>query len=602
MLYAAFVLFKNMKRRKEITKENAILEKENRFYDEENKRAFNEISAIRDIIASANMGTWRIELLDGKEPKLYTDGTMKMLLGMTDSDSTPEESYKEWFNNIAPEAVASVFESVEKMKRGSFDENTYLWNHPTKGLRYVRCGGTAKKIDGGFLLGGYHYDVDEAVREDIAKVVMLQDALNEKNDFYNTLGTLAGIYNSLHVIDLIDNSIVEFSSSERYKDVVNHDLGAKEKVAMAISILSTDECRERALEFTDLDTLADRMQNKKYIVTQLVSRRIGWYVASFIAMETDIFGRPTKVVLTTQSIEEEKKHEEKLIHRTRTDELTGLLNRRAYDEDVYEHNAIPDKDNYVSMSLDVNGLKIINDSLGHAAGDELLVGASECMKKCLGAYGNIYRTGGDEFVAILHCESNKLKEVLDYFEVTMNNWSGKKVGSLSISYGYISSSEEPNMSVRELSAIADKRMYEAKSEHYRKKGVDRRGRQDAHRALCELYSKILKINITDNTFHVITMDDAEIIAERDRGGSLSQWLSSFGASGQIYPDDLQEFLNKTDIEYLRDYFAANNKLFRFTYRRKFEEGFKLVMMEIIPANDYSDTNQSLYMYVKQIDY
>ena len=51
--------------------------------------------------------------------------------------------------------------------------------------------------------------------------------------------------------------------------------------------------------------------------------------------------------------------------------------------------------------MDVNGLKKVNDQLGHDAGDELLKGASSCISRCFGSYGKAYRTGGDEFIAIV---------------------------------------------------------------------------------------------------------------------------------------------------------------------------------------------------------
>ena len=63
--------------------------------------------------------------------------------------------------------------------------------------------------------------------------------------------------------------------------------------------------------------------------------------------------------------------------------LTGLYNRRAYEERIYEHNDIPEEDKFIYISIDANGLKQINDTLGHAAGDEMLIGVSQCMKKCL---------------------------------------------------------------------------------------------------------------------------------------------------------------------------------------------------------------------------
>ncbi|MCR5187436.1 MAG: sensor domain-containing diguanylate cyclase [Treponema sp.] len=601
ILYAAAILIRNIKRQKEIAEENAKLEKENRTFNEENRKAFNEISAIRDIIASAGMGTWRIELLDDQDSRMYVDNTMKHLMGIEDKVQSPEEIFKQWFNNICPQAKPSIMANLNKMKEGKFDESTYLWKHPIMGERYVRSGGTAQKIQGGFLLGGYHYDVDEVVRQDIAKVQMLEKTLHEKNDYYNTLGSLAEMFNSLHVIDLKEDSVLEVSASKSVREIVNHKNDAAEMMIQAMSSLTIDEYRERALEFTNLKTLADRMQNKKYITNQLIGTNIGWFLASFITMEKDDEGRPTKVIYTTQSIDEEKKQEEKLISKSRTDELTGLLNRRAYEEDIYQQEDFTEKGSFVSVSMDVNGLKVVNDNLGHAAGDELLIGASQCIKESLGPYGKLYRTGGDEFIAILMCDKEQLKKIFANFEKRMAKWKGKLVDSLSISYGFISSDEEPDLSVKELAVIADKRMYEAKSEHYIKTGKDRRGPLDAQKALCQLYTKILKINISEDSYQIINMDMSEQSPEKGFADKLSAWFSSFAKSGLVHPDDLQEYQNKTDLQFLRAYFTDNHADLRIFYRRKYDQDYKQVMMEIIPTKDYSQSNQSLYLYVKQID-
>lgn len=594
VLYAAFILITNVKRRKEIAIENVKLE-------EENNRVFTEISEIRDIISSANMGTWRIELVDNEEPRMYVDDTMSGLLGISGREQTPEKTYMDWFSNIKPEAVPSVLHSVERMQQGYFDENTYLWIHPIKGIRYVRCGGTAQKIPGGFLLRGYHYDVDSVVRKEQEQMYKLQQALEDKNEYYFTLGTLGDIFYSMHVIDLLEDKVVEFNAKNEVKELVNHKNGAIMMMTNVMSTLTSEEYRSEALEFTNLVTLPDRMINKKIISKQFVGNHVGWFLASFIAMERDDAGRPTKVIYTTRVIDEEKKQEEKLIYKSQTDELTGLLNRRAYEDDIYEHNDVPVEDNFIYISLDVNGLKVINDSKGHTAGDELIVGACQCMKKSLGPYGKLYRIGGDEFVAILFCDDKELPQILDDFEETMSNWSGKLIDSLSISYGWINKKEQLDASVRQLGAIAEQRMYESKSEHYRKSGFDRRGQQDAHKALCNLYTKILKINITDDTYRIINMDVNEQTKEMGFADKISVWLESFGMSGQVHPDDLEEYLRRTDLKYMQSYFEGNKTSLHIFYRRRYKNDYKQVMMEIIPANDYNNDNQSLFLYVKDID-
>ncbi len=86
-----------------------------------------------------------------------------------------------------------------------------------------------------------------------------------------------------------------------------------------------------------------------------------------------------------------------------TDELTGLANRRVFYSviDDFEKHKYP-KDLTI-ISLDVNRLKYYNDNMGHEAGDELLVGAAECMRKAFSSSSTavICRMGGDEFFITL---------------------------------------------------------------------------------------------------------------------------------------------------------------------------------------------------------
>ena len=144
----------------------------------EEKQKAEALEEMQDIIDASGMGTWHIELVEGKEARMSADGRMMELLGLSDQQMTAEEIYHAWFDHIDSDAVQSVLDSVEKMEKIGRDENTYLWNHPTLGKRYVRCGGTARPIEGGYVLRGYHYDVDDIVREQKKQDELLKDALN----------------------------------------------------------------------------------------------------------------------------------------------------------------------------------------------------------------------------------------------------------------------------------------------------------------------------------------------------------------------------------------------------------------------------------------
>ena len=167
----------------------------------------------------------------------------------------------------------------------------------------------------------------------------------------------------------------------------------------------------------------------------------------------------------------EKFEKEALIYTSNTDELTKCLNRHAYEQDI---NKLDLDEEWIYISLDLNGLKRVNDSRGHAAGDELIVAAAECMKKAFGAYGEIYRIGGDEFVVCMTKQVQQFEEVLRVFETSVQNWHGELADTLSISYGYVYSTEQAWKNIHEVSKLADQRMYACKAHYYRQPGRDRR--------------------------------------------------------------------------------------------------------------------------------
>ncbi len=442
-----------------------------------------------------------------------------------------------------------------------------------------------------------YFDYRKSSRQRISK------ANSERDETVSIMRSMNGIYYSVHLIDLRNNTAVEYEAENQVRNVF-HNAGnstASEIMKGVMYQTMTESYLEAGLAFSDVTTLQERMKGKKFIAMDLDGKNVGWIRMSFITIDADENKVPLRVVCTTQIIDEDKKREEGLIVKSSTDEMTGFFNRRAYEEDISSlREKYPDR-NYIYISADVNELKIVNDNIGHSAGDELICGAAECMKKCFGGYGRLYRTGGDEFAAILFAEDGQSEAIKADIEETTAEWHGELIDSLSLSCGFVESSEFPDMSVEEISRIADKRMYDAKSQHYRKKGVDRRGRSAAHTALCALYTKILKINITDDTYTIVNMDETEQNDSMGFSDRISSWLSEFGRSGQVHPDDLDEYLRKTSIDTLRQYFREGKTYAGIHYRRKSGDSYKRVVMDLIPADDYTHDSQTLFLYVKSIE-
>ena len=171
----------------------------------------------------------------------------------------------------------------------------------------------------------------------------------------------------------------------------------------------------------------------------------------------------------------QKKDDELLEQRIqiKTDALTGLLSRYAYNNALDKYTTdMPES--LVAFSIDINGLKRVNDTLGHEAGDELICGAAACIKNVFDEVGSCYRTGGDEFIVLASMSKNEAVKCVQDIEKLTKNWTGSLVDSLALSVGYAVLEEHKDCNCSELIQVADKQMYMAKDEYYRTTKIDRR--------------------------------------------------------------------------------------------------------------------------------
>lgn len=302
----------------------------------------------------------------------------------------------------------------------------------------------------------------------IARVLRIN---REKEEQYAVLATMAGLNHSMYVIKLRENKIMRYGGAEIGEENIEGSYyeDADVRLRALLENRTAEEYREAAGEFVDLHTLPERMEGEKYISGDFIGTTLGWFQASFIAIRQDEEQRPLSVIFAVRSIEYEKRKEEQLLRSSTTDELTRCYNRRAYEQDIKKLTA--DK-KFLYLSADVNGLKAVNDRLGHAAGDELLCGVAGCMKQSFEDYGKVYRIGGDEFVTILFTDEEQFGIIKQNFDLLVDNWSGDTVPHMSVSCGAVWSDERQWESVREIAKLADQRMYEKKAKHYARRKSD----------------------------------------------------------------------------------------------------------------------------------
>jgi len=142
------------------------------------------------------------------------------------------------------------------------------------------------------------------------------------------------------------------------------------------------------------------------------------------------------------------------------DELTGTYNRRSYERMLAGY----DSDNVLPLCIimgDVNGLKRINDTLGHGMGDDVLRGATRILVECTGEQGAVARIGGDEFAIVIPYFDNAAAEVLiENIKQTFADKADKMYGA-GIALGYAIKTE-PDQDVDKIRDEADMNMYQDK--------------------------------------------------------------------------------------------------------------------------------------------
>lgn len=173
----------------------------------------------------------------------------------------------------------------------------------------------------------------------------------------------------------------------------------------------------------------------------------------------------------------ERKISGELLEKRKTslsDELTGLKNRRALQEDSKQIEQSGTLHQLTVILMDLNGLKTANDTLGHQAGDELIIGTAQCLIQSMQDFGQLYRTGGDEFIAILNCTEEELEKILSKFDHLASSWRGSRVGPISTARGVVRCADYPHLNFVAIVDMADRRMYENKKQYYLDTGRERR--------------------------------------------------------------------------------------------------------------------------------
>ncbi|GLY94243.1 EAL domain-containing protein [Actinoplanes sp. NBRC 103695] len=222
-----------------------------------------------------------------------------------------------------------------------------------------------------------------------------------------------------------DRTAELYASEQRFHALVQHSSDVVTVVSPESEVLYQSESIQRVFggsvagltgkRLTDLllptsaATLAQALRSlggRPYATTTIeltLQRGDGGFRQAEITI-TNLLGDPSVggLVLNTRDISERKQLQEQLVHEAYHDGLTQLANRALFREKVSEALDVrPDDHDVTVLFLDLDGFKEVNDSLGHLAGDQLLVRVADRLRAAVRDDDVVARFGGDEFAVLI---------------------------------------------------------------------------------------------------------------------------------------------------------------------------------------------------------
>ena len=191
--------------------------------------------------------------------------------------------------------------------------------------------------------------------------------------------------------------------------------------------ISAEQSHEILKNFLDFSTLEERLSGVKSISQEFMDSNNRWVRLRFIVVNRNEENALENLILAFESIDEDKKRQEKLRRRAETDMMTGVRNRGSGEALIKK--AMAEGRSGMFCLLDADKFKSINDTFGHSVGDKVICAIAEAMKKTFRGSDIVFRLGGDEFAA--YSEGVASEEIgLKIMERLFNNINGIDIPEL----------------------------------------------------------------------------------------------------------------------------------------------------------------------------
>ncbi|NLG10376.1 MAG: diguanylate cyclase [Coriobacteriaceae bacterium] len=404
-------------------------------FDERDRR-------LRELINNVGIG---IVILNQEHKVIDTNARFAEMLGYS-IDEMYNLHIWDWDANMSEAEIRETFSDI------SGAEGTMETRHRRKdGTIYdvhISVYGAKLKDEGG------SYSASICVCQDVTERTEMQRRLQLSEFKYRNL-----VENSSElVLSMNEDSTLEYVSSncETLTGYLPNEIQGR-SIADFISVEVLDQIQKKLQELHDSSSPVTH--------DLALTHKDGsehWYNIR-IAPAFDIDGIRI-FIIHALNIDERKEYEGKLEYLSTHDQLTGTYNRRFFD--TYFDKQFEIKKYPLSILLcDIDNLKAINDTRGHAEGDEIIKSCAQAIQSTLRRGDFLARMGGDEFVAALpqtdEAETLKIIERIKQSITNVNQELSDSWAKLSVSIGH-ATTYDGSSSIEDLLSKADTRMYAQK--------------------------------------------------------------------------------------------------------------------------------------------
>ena len=439
-----------------------------------------QLSGIAQALASDFDDVYYINAESGQ----YTE----LISGDNDRELHIEDSGQDFFHDfrarisrrLHPEDQAHFLAAMERKQLLAYLERERIFMADCRmmtGDVYVWYRFKAVRVEGDFLhivLGVS--DIDQQVNRDEE----LSAAKKVSVTFSNIAQALAADYFALYYVNIETDAFVEFSARDEYLSL-HIEKSGEDFFRLSRKNILRVVCPEDQAKILQVFTRENLLRELDRHPTFSLNYRLMFDgVPTYVSLKASRMGGAddTHIVIGVRNIDAQVKMEETYARELDTaqrmamrDALTGVKSANAFHEAEAELDArlvAGDDRPFAVLVCDVNGLKEINDELGHTAGNEYLKTA--CRLICtVFKHSPVYRIGGDEFAAILEGQDYENWERLAV-DLAEQDKTDPETGQAVIAYGISALRPGEDAVFRQVFARADRAMYQNK-----KQGKEERG-------------------------------------------------------------------------------------------------------------------------------